>query len=83
MAKKKTDNTEEKIMAVEEALSKTEIFIEKNQKLLGIIIGAIALVVLAYFGFPSGFTWFPAKNKHNRKCSWLKSILSRIRLSLR
>ena len=51
MAKKKTDNTEEKIMAVEEALSKTEVFIEKNQKLLGIIIGAIALVVLAYFGF--------------------------------
>ncbi|MDY0101300.1 MAG: tetratricopeptide repeat protein [Lentimicrobium sp.] len=51
MAKKKTDNTEEKIMAVEEALSKTEIFIEKNQKLLGIIIGAVALVVLAYFGF--------------------------------
>ncbi len=51
MAKKKTDNTEEKIMAVEEALSKTEIFIEKNQKLLGIIIGGIALLVLAYFGF--------------------------------
>ncbi len=51
MAKKKTDNTEEKIMAVEEALSKTEIFIERNQKLIGIVIGAIALVVLAYFGF--------------------------------
>ncbi len=51
MAKKKTDNTEEKIMAVEEALSRTEVFIEKNQKLLGIVIGAIALVVLAYFGF--------------------------------
>lgn len=48
---KKTDNTEEKIMAVEEALSKTEVFIEKNQKILGIVIGAIALVVLAYFGF--------------------------------
>ena len=28
---KKTDNTEEKIMAVEEALSKSEEFIEKNQ----------------------------------------------------
>lgn len=55
MAKKKIDNTEEKIMAVEEALSKTEIFIEKNQKLLGIIIGAIALVVLAYFGFQRFF----------------------------
>lgn len=48
---KKTDNTEEKIMAVEEALSKSEEFIEKNQKTLGIVIGAIALIVLAYFGF--------------------------------
>ncbi|NTW23850.1 MAG: tetratricopeptide repeat protein [Lentimicrobium sp.] len=48
---KKTNNTEEKIMAVEEALSKSEIFIEKNQKLLTIILGAIALLVLAYFGF--------------------------------
>jgi tetratricopeptide (TPR) repeat protein len=36
---KKSDNTEEKIMAVEEALSKSELFIEKNQKLLMIILG--------------------------------------------
>lgn len=48
---KKTDNTEERIMAVEEALSKSEVFIEKNQKTLGIVVGAIALIVLAYFGF--------------------------------
>ncbi|HPG32309.1 MAG: tetratricopeptide repeat protein [Lentimicrobiaceae bacterium] len=48
---KKTDNTEEKIMAVEEALSKTEVFIEKNQKLLTIILGSIAILVLAYFAF--------------------------------
>lgn len=48
---KKTNNTEEKIMAVEEALSKSEVFIEKNQKLLIIILGSIALLVLAYFGF--------------------------------
>jgi tetratricopeptide (TPR) repeat protein len=48
---KKSDNTEEKIMAVEEALSKSEVFIEKNQKLLTIILGAIALLVIAYFGF--------------------------------
>lgn len=48
---KKSDNTEEKIMAVEEALSKTEIYIEKNQKMLSIILGAIALIVLGYFGF--------------------------------
>jgi tetratricopeptide (TPR) repeat protein len=48
---KKSDNTEEKIMAVEEALSKSEVFIEKNQKILIIILGAIALLVIAYFGF--------------------------------
>jgi tetratricopeptide (TPR) repeat protein len=48
---KKTDHTEEKIMAVEEALSKSEVFIEKNQKLLTIILGSIAVIVLAYFGF--------------------------------
>ncbi len=48
---KKTDNTEEKIMAVEEALSKSELFIEKNQKLLITILSVIALLVLGYFGF--------------------------------
>lgn len=48
---KKSDNTEEKIMAVEEALSKSELFIEKNQKLLVIILGSIALIILGYFGF--------------------------------
>ncbi|MGE5382203.1 MAG: tetratricopeptide repeat protein [Omnitrophica WOR_2 bacterium] len=48
---KKSDNTEEKIIAVEEALSKSELFIEKNQKLLMIILGVIAALVLGYFGF--------------------------------
>lgn len=49
MAKKK-DKTEENITAVEEALSKSELFIERNQKILTIVVGAIVLVVLAYFG---------------------------------
>lgn len=48
---KKSDNTEEKIQAVEEALSKTELFIEKNQKLLFTILGVIALLILGYFGY--------------------------------
>lgn len=48
---KKNDNTEEKIQAVEEALSKSEIFIERNQKLLAIVLGGIALLVLGYFGY--------------------------------
>ncbi|MDP2423127.1 MAG: tetratricopeptide repeat protein [Bacteroidales bacterium] len=48
MAKKK-DRTEENITAVEEALSKSEIFIERNQKILTTIIFVIILVVLAFF----------------------------------
>lgn len=48
---KKTDKTEERIVAVEEAFSKTEQFIEKNQKIILIVVGAIIVVVLGYFGF--------------------------------
>ncbi|MBW6459722.1 MAG: tetratricopeptide repeat protein [Bacteroidales bacterium] len=49
MAKKKS-KAEDGIVKVEEALSKTEKFIESNQKLLTIVIGAIIVVVLAFFG---------------------------------
>ena len=48
---KKQDKTEGGIVAVEEALSKTERFIERNQKLLTIIIGVIVIAVLLFFGF--------------------------------
>jgi tetratricopeptide (TPR) repeat protein len=52
MAKKQDkDKTEGGIVAVEEALSKTERFIEKNQKLLTIVIGVIVVLVLIFFGF--------------------------------
>jgi len=48
---KKQDKTEGGIVAVEEALSRTERFIENNQKILTIVIGAIVIVVLIFFGF--------------------------------
>ncbi len=48
---KKVDKTEERIVAVEEAFSKTEQFIERNQKIILIVVGAIIVVVLGYFGF--------------------------------
>jgi tetratricopeptide (TPR) repeat protein len=50
MAKKKT-KTEENIQAVEEALGKTEQFIEDNQKPILWVIGLIVVIVMAYFGF--------------------------------
>lgn len=48
---KKTDTTEDKIHVVEDALSKSEQFIEKNQKILTIVIGALILIALAIFAF--------------------------------
>lgn len=47
---KKIDNTEEKIHAVEEALSKSEQFIEKHQKTIYIIIGAILVIGFGIYG---------------------------------
>jgi len=48
---KKTTKAEENIHAVEEALSKTERFIEDNQKTILSAIGIIVLAILVYFGF--------------------------------
>ncbi len=41
---------DEKLEVVEEALSKTEKFIENNQKIISIVIGALVVIVLGYFG---------------------------------
>jgi tetratricopeptide (TPR) repeat protein len=48
---KKIDKTEERIVAVEEAFSKTEQFIEKYQQTILIVVGVIIVVVLGFFGF--------------------------------
>lgn len=51
MAKKNTDKTQDNIQVVEQALSRTEMFLEKNQKLILYIIGGILIVFGGYFGF--------------------------------
>ncbi len=51
MAKKDTQKAGKNIEAVEEALSKTEQYIERNQKTLLYILGGIVLLVGAYFGY--------------------------------
>lgn len=48
---KKIDKTEEGIVAVEQAFSKTEHFIEQYQNVILIVIGVIVVVVLGFFGF--------------------------------
>jgi tetratricopeptide (TPR) repeat protein len=51
MAKDKEVKAEKSIGAVEHTLSNAEHFVEKNQKVIMIVVGAIALVILGYFGF--------------------------------
>jgi len=48
---KKKDTTEERIVAVEEALSKSEQFIERNQKILTYVVGGVIVIILLFFGY--------------------------------
>ena len=50
MAKKKTKQ-EDNLQELESALTRTEQFIEDNQKMISYIVGGIIVVVAAYLGF--------------------------------
>jgi len=51
MAKKKTNQNESNFENVESALTRAELFIEKNQKHITYVLFAIVIVVFGYFGF--------------------------------
>jgi tetratricopeptide (TPR) repeat protein len=71
MAKKK-DNTEDRIVAVEEALSKTEQFIERNQRIITYVIGGLIVVTLLVFGYRK-FVTLP-KEKAAEKAMYLPEL---------
>jgi len=48
---KKTDKTDKQFAQIEETLTKTEQYIEDNQKSLTVIVGAIVAIVAIYLGF--------------------------------
>lgn len=62
MAKTKKSQAHDRIEGVESALSRTERYIEDNQKLLTIIILAIAVVVIAFIGYKR-FILLPAEKE--------------------
>ena len=51
MAKDKDPKKEDSLSEVESALTRTEHFVEKNQKILTIVIGALVVVVGGYLAF--------------------------------
>jgi tetratricopeptide (TPR) repeat protein len=59
---KKSDKTEERIVAVEAAFSKTEQYIERNQRTILIVVGALVVIFLAYFVGFRGY-YLPNKEK--------------------
>jgi len=50
MTKDKKHNQEDNLIEVESALTNTEQFLESNQKLISIVIGAIVVVAVGYLG---------------------------------
>ncbi|UCG27163.1 MAG: tetratricopeptide repeat protein [Bacteroidales bacterium] len=62
MAKKKKGITDDRIQGVESALSKTEQFIEDNQKMLTIITMVIVVIVAGYLGYKR-FIVYPAEEE--------------------
>ena len=53
---------EDGVIKVEETLTKAELFIEKNQKNIGIVIGAIVLIIGGYLGYKN-FYMIPRENE--------------------
>jgi len=62
MAKKKKPDPQDKLQGVESALSKTEQFIEDNQKILTIITLVIVVIVVGYLGVKR-FVVEPSENE--------------------
>ena len=50
MAKNKKNTQVDNLTEIESALTRTEQFLESNQKLIGIIVGSIVIVAVGYFG---------------------------------
>lgn len=50
MTKDKKNTQVDNLTEIESALTRTEQFLETNQKLIGIVIGAIVIVAVGYFG---------------------------------
>lgn len=50
MADNKKNNQVDNLVEVENALTKTEQFLEKNQKIISIVVGAAVVVVVGYLG---------------------------------
>ena len=82
MAKKKTPAGDDRMVAVEEALGKTEQFVEKNQKILMYVVMGIIIVVLVYFGYQR-FYISPMEKNAQEQIFMAQKYFEMIRLTVR
>lgn len=66
MTANKKNNQEDNLVEVESALTKTEQFLESNQKLVGIVIGAIVLIAVGYLGLNKFYLEPRSKNAQDQ-----------------
>lgn len=66
MTTNKKNTQEDNLVEVESALTKTEQFLESNQKLVGIVIGAIVLIAVGYLGLNKFYLEPRSKNAQDQ-----------------
>jgi tetratricopeptide (TPR) repeat protein len=81
MSKDKETTTGKNIVAVEEALSKTEHFIEKNQKIIMYVVGAIVVIIGGYMAF-NKFYLAPKEKDAQSAIFWAEKYFEKDSLKL-
>jgi tetratricopeptide (TPR) repeat protein len=81
MSKDKNLKAEKNIGAVEEALSRTENFIERNQKIITYIVGAIIVVIGGYMAF-NKFYLGPKEKDAQSQMFWAERYFEKDSLKL-
>ncbi|MFA5781459.1 MAG: tetratricopeptide repeat protein [Bacteroidales bacterium] len=81
MAKEQDTKVGKNIHAVEEALSKTEHFIEKNQKIILYIVGALVVLIGGYMAFKK-FYLGPKETEAQSQMFWAEKYFEKDSLNL-
>ena len=81
MAKEQDTKVGKNIHAVEEALSKTEHFIEKNQKIILYVVGALVVLIGGYMAFKK-FYLGPKEKEAQSQMFWAEKYFEKDSLNL-
>ena len=81
MPTEKESKVEKNITAVEHALSNSELFIEKNQKIIMYVVGAIVLIIGGYIGFKK-FYLAPKEKEAQSQMFWAERYFEKDSLNL-